>query len=168
MMSSLSAVRLGITTMRARRLLGAALLATAVMGAGGAEAAPAPPPIDQHTVAVSCSPRPRVGVRSEIALLPEMIGLPGQDALHVTVTTSGVGNGVRALRFTTTSNALVSVFEAGAYAAPYAATYASGAEPSRVTFLLWRPNLQLSAFARMVVVDACGEWTTFVGRGASR
>jgi hypothetical protein len=166
MTSFLSARRLGITSARALRLLEAALVAAAVTGTGIVEAAPAPR-IDRLTASVSCSPRPRVGVRSEAAILPDVTGLPGQDALSVTVTTSGAGNGVRALRFMATSNALVSVYPDGASAAPYEATFAAGAEPSRVDFTVWRPNRRMSSFARIVVTDACGDWTTFVGRGAS-
>jgi hypothetical protein len=184
MKNGMTAARLAISSMQARRFIGAALLATLLLRPGIAEAAPEPPtaptvsqlsgsmqPVTATaamatTATVACSPRPRVFVHSEQAVLPEMIGLPGRDALGVTVTSSVAGNAVRAIRFTLTSNALVSVLDAEAHAAPYDVAFPSGAEPARLSFALWRPSLALSSFARLVATDACGEWTTFVGRGA--
>jgi hypothetical protein len=119
----------------------------------------------------ACNPRPRVTVQSEPALLPAssaIIGPPGVDALLVTVTTTGAGKGVRALRFTSTANAMVSVLDANAYAAPYEVTFPAGNEPGKISFALWRQDPTRASFARLVVVDACGEWTTFVGRGAGQ
>jgi hypothetical protein len=152
--------------MLVRRLLSAALLAATALGSGVVEAAPAAPVPGQNVSAVSCSPRPRVSIRSEPPVLAEQGPFPGQDALGVTVTTSGIGNGVKAIHFTATSNALVQVDLSGAYFSPYQVTYAAGGEPALVRFTLWRPNRNQSSVARLVVTDACGDWTTFVGRGA--
>lgn len=163
---SLAALRLGVLTVQTWRYLAAALLAVTALGSGVVEAAPTAPNIGQNVSAVSCSPRPRVTVRSEPLVLAEDVPFPGQDALGVTVTSSGVGNGVRAIRFTATSNAMVQVDLSGAYMSPYQVTFTPGAEPVLVRLTFWRPNRDQSSFARLVVTDACGDWTTFAGRGA--
>jgi len=160
------------------RLLLAGLLAVTTLSVGTAQAAPNAPLVgpqptgnvrsSQHAQAVSCNPRPRVTVQSEPALTPAstgIIGPPGVDALLVTVTTTGAGKGIRALRFTATNNATVTVLDANDHAAPYEVTFSAGNEPSKLSFALWRQNIGSASFARLVVVDACGEWTTFVGRG---
>ncbi len=162
-----------------RRLTLAGLLALTTLSVGTAQAAPNAPhaplrPEPNGSVApvaqtVSCNPRPRVTVQSEPALIPlssGIIGPPGVDALLVTVSTTGAGKGIRALRFTATNNATVTVLDANDHGAPYEVTYPSGNEPARVTFALWRQDIGQASFARLVVVDACGEWPTFVGRGA--
>jgi hypothetical protein len=168
-------------TIWGRRLLVAALLAVMTLSASPAQAAPNAPQGGQRpgsnvpsapiSSAASCDPRPRVTVQSEPALLPNssaIIGQPGVDALLVTVSTTGAGKGIRALRFGSTNNAVVTVLDANAHAAPYEVTFPSGNEPGRISFALWRQDASQASFARLVVVDACGGWTTFVGRGAGQ
>jgi hypothetical protein len=155
------------------RLLLAGLLAMTTLSVGTTQAAPLvglQPELNASTTqAVSCNPRPRVIVQSEPALIPAssgIIGPPGVDALLVTMTTTGAGKGIRALRFIATNNATVTVLDANDHAAPYEVTFPAGNEPGRVTFALWRQDIGHASFARLVVVDACGEWPTFVGRGS--
>ena len=161
-----------------RRLILAGLLTLTTLSVGTAQAASIPPqaglrphasgPAAPSAQAVSCNPRPRVVVQSEPAMIPAssgIIGPPGVDALLVTVTTTGAGKGMRALRFTGTTNGTVTVLDAIDHAAPYEVTFPAGNEPGKVTFALWRQDIGRGSFARLVVVDACGEWTTFVGRG---
>lgn len=160
------------------RLLLAGLLALTTLTAGTAQAVSNTPqagarpgangPASPVVLASSCNPRPRVLVQSETAVLPAssgIIGPPGVDALLVTVTTTGAGKGIRALRFAQTTNATVTVLDANDHAAPYEVTFPAGHEPGKVSFALWRQDIGRASFARLVVVDACGEWTTFVGRG---
>jgi hypothetical protein len=159
-----------------QRLLLAGLLAVTTLSVGTAQAAPNAPQVGLQpelngplAQGVSCNPRPRIIVQSEPALIPNstgIIGPPGVDALLVTVSTTGAGKGIRALRFTATNNATVTVLDANDHGAPYEVTFPAGNEPGRISFALWRQDIARASFARLVVVDACGEWTTFVGRGA--
>jgi hypothetical protein len=162
-----------------RRLLLAGLLAVTTLSVGTAQAAPNAPLVGHQpevngllastSQSVACNPRPRVIVQSEPAMIPAssgIIGPPGIDALLVTVSTTGAGKGIRAIRFTATNNATVTVLDANDHGAPYEVTFPAGNELAKISFALWRQNIGSASFARLVVVDACGEWTTFVGRGS--
>lgn len=178
-MRSSATTTIGALVQWSRRLTLAGLLAVTTLSVGTAQAAPNAPQAPlrpEPTVsaapvvqAASCNPRPRVVVQSESALVPTasgIIGPPGIDALLVTVSTTGAGKGIRALRFTATNNATVTVLDANDHGAPYEVTFPAGNEPGKMQFALWRQDIGRASFARLVVVDACGEWTTFVGRGA--
>lgn len=127
-----------------------------------AEAASARP---RAANAPSCSPRPRVLVKSEWALLPAFVGLPGVDAIHVTVSATGANNTLRAIRFTSLSNAAVNDVDGTVRDRPFVLTFPADWNLTRYAFPLWRLQAPSASTARLVVVDGCGEWPTFVGRG---
>jgi hypothetical protein len=163
MMQNRLATRRGLTSVDSWRFSLAALLMVVLPLVGMAASAGV-----AEAATVQCSPRPCVIVNSDAGpfLYPAVIGLPGQDMVAVTITTTGADNALRAVLFTASTNAVVSYDGWSGHPAPYETTFAPGSEPTRLEFGAWRPNAGQSAFLRIIVVDACGEWTTFVGRGA--
>lgn len=113
--------------------------------------------------AISCSPRPRISVQSELALTIADEG----GALLVTVSTTGEGNSIQAIRFDGFSNALVAVDGPTKFSAPFTYTMPAGQQVTRLRFGVWKQSRGQAATVRLTVVDGCGEWTTFVGGGAS-
>jgi hypothetical protein len=113
-----------------------------------------------------CAPRPPILLRAEPALLPEPgLGLPGRDALLVTVSTSGVGRGIRKIDFQVLSNAVVTIADGPPHATPFSTTYRPGLQPAALQFTVWRPDPSQGSWLRLSIVDGCGEWSTFTGRG---
>jgi hypothetical protein len=122
---------------------------------------PLPPP-----TASACTPRPPVRLLAEPALLPEpATGLPGRDALLVTVTTSGAGTGIRKVGLYGLANVVVEVADSGPRSEPFVMSFGPGRQPSVLRLTLWRPDQALASWLRLTVVDGCGEWSTFAGRG---
>lgn len=89
--------------------------------------------------------------------------------LRVTVTVQGAGNGLHALRFGGPSsqmpvpNALVQAADGTLYTPP--AALALGGQPTTYTFHVLRTTPGQATTLVFTVVDACGEWPTFVGGG---
>jgi hypothetical protein len=118
----------------------------------------APPP--GTSPSVSCSPRPPVHVAAERV----------NGTLRVTLAVSGANNGLRAVRFDTFSNAAVDVGDRRDQIVAFAVSSPTGQEPSSLEFFVKRQSGAQgngSATVRLVVVDGCGEWSTFVGGGSS-
>lgn len=119
------------------------------------------PPSSGPVATPNCSPRPRVDVRTEAALgIPEAGG-----AMQVTITTSGANNGFRAVRFDSFSNAIVHAGSQTNQTAPFAVSIPPAQEPTTLRFFVQRQTPGQSTTVRLVVIDGCGEWSTFVGGG---
>ena len=119
-------------------------------------------PASNVAVAVpDCSPRPRVVVNTELALgIPEEGG-----SMFVTVSTTGSGNGLRTVRFDSFTNAIVHAGSQQFQTAPFAVTMTPGQEPTSLMFTVQRQTRGQATMVRLVIVDSCGEWSTFVGGG---
>ncbi|MFN8637655.1 MAG: hypothetical protein U0893_27700 [Chloroflexota bacterium] len=127
---------------------------------------PMPPETAPPGTSAACSPRPPVVLRAEPALLPEPgLGLPGRDALLVTLSTSGPGLGIRKIGFQALANAVVTIADGQPHAAPFSATFPPSQQPPALQFTLWRPDQAQGSWLRLVIVDGCGAWSTFTGRG---
>jgi hypothetical protein len=98
-----------------------------------------------------CQPRPNVRVTIR----------PVAGTLAVTIETP-VGP-IRELRFGPTTDALVDMV--GTVGRSGSFTFTPSAVTSRVDFVVHRQPGAASALVPLVVVDACGEWRTFVGGG---
>jgi hypothetical protein len=86
-------------------------------------------------------------------------------ALAVTVSTTGTDNGVRGVRFESFNNAIVDVGSQQNQSAPFSVTIPAGQQPTSIPFTLRRQTAGRATMVRLVVTDACGEWSTFVGGG---
>ena len=103
----------------------------------------------------SCLPRPRVIVNV----------LKSGAQLLVTLATTGANNGLKAVRFDSFANAVVDVGSQTNQSAPFAVSIPAGQEPTSLQFTVRRQPGAQSATVRLVVIDGCGEWSTFVGGG---
>ena len=81
------------------------------------------------------------------------------------VTLSGRGGAIRAIRFGAATNATVEVGGQPARAGDF--TYTPPTPTARVSFTVRRITAGQAATVPLVVVDAVGEWPTFVGGGPS-
>jgi hypothetical protein len=106
---------------------------------------------------VSCSPRPPVQVTLQ----------KSNGTLVATLATTGASNGLRAVRFDTFSSASVDVGSQTGQTQPFAVSLPAGQEPTSLQFTVRRTPGAQSATVRLVVIDGCGEWSTFVGGGPS-
>jgi hypothetical protein len=104
-----------------------------------------------------CSPRPPVTVTAQ----------PSNGTLAVTVRATGPNNGLRAVRFDSFANALVDVGSQQGQTAPFIVSIPAGQEPASIAFVVRRQTAGQPTTVRLVVVDGCGEWSTFVGGGPS-
>jgi hypothetical protein len=102
-----------------------------------------------------CTPRPPVTVSAR----------PSNGTLAVTVSANGANNSVRGLRFEAFANAIVDVGTQRNQSAPFAAAIPAGQEPTSIQFVVRRQAAGRATMVRLVVTDACGEWSTFVGGG---
>jgi hypothetical protein len=107
--------------------------------------------------APSCSPRPRIALTTHVS----------NGALIVTVNTTGSNNGLLAVRFDSFSNAIVHAGSQTNQTAPFAVSIPPGQEPTSLQFAVLRQVAGQSTTVRLVVIDGCGEWSTFVGGGPS-
>ena len=110
---------------------------------------PTPPP-PSPTV---CSPRPRMLVTTVRS---------GPNQLTSTISATGQGNVLRELRFVEARNATIDVAgrsEAGTFSVELPDL------PTNVTFVMTRLRMDEAVHVPLVVVDQCGDWTTFVGGG---
>ena len=126
-----------------------AVTSVSLPGAGGPGTSPTP----------NCSPRPRVVVTPRAE----------NGTLVVTLQTTGANNGLRAVRFDAFANAVVDVGLQTNQAAPFAVSIPAGQEPTSLPFTVKRQSTTQgggAATVRLVVIDGCGEWSTFVGGGA--
>ena len=109
-----------------------------------------PPP------AIACNPRPNVMVSTTKA---------GTGVLQVTLTTTGSGNGMREVRFGAATNARIDAGgqtgRAGSFTVPLSA------QPRQFSFTVRRAAGGAATTVPLTVVDACGDWRTFVGGGPS-
>jgi N-acetylneuraminic acid mutarotase len=103
----------------------------------------------------SCSPRPPVPV--------ELQKVGG--TLVATLSTTGANNGLRAVRFDSFTTALVDAGDQTSQSAPFAVSIPAGQEPTSLQFVVRRQSGASTATVRLVVIDGCGEWSTFVGGG---
>ncbi|MCC6177267.1 MAG: hypothetical protein IT305_18340 [Chloroflexi bacterium] len=101
-----------------------------------------------------CDPRPPVVVESR----------RDGKTLQVQVTVTGPNNGVRGVRFDALANATVDIGERHAQTSPFTISYPAGQEPSAVQFVV-RHHVSGPTTVRLTIIDACGEWPTFVGGG---
>ncbi|HZO26786.1 MAG TPA: SGNH/GDSL hydrolase family protein [Chloroflexota bacterium] len=100
-----------------------------------------------------CSPRPRI-------LVSTARGEPGR--LVATIAVTGAGNGLRELRFGEVKNALVTV--AGQSGRAGLVVTLPGM-PTSVAIGVTRERAAEPVHVPLVVVDQCGDWSTFVGGG---
>lgn len=105
---------------------------------------------------VSCSPRPPVRVNVQRR----------NGALVTTLTATGANNGLRAVRFDTFANAVVDAGIETGQTAPFAVSLPPGQEPTSLQFTVRRQAGNQATTVRLVVIDGCGEWSTFVGGGS--
>ena len=105
----------------------------------------------------SCSPRPQVRVDVQ----------PSNGTLAVTVSATGSNNGLRAVRFDGFANAIVDAGDQRNQSSPFALSIPAGQEPQSVQFTVRRQTSGQATTVRLVVIDGCGEWSTFVGGGPS-
>lgn len=107
----------------------------------------------------NCSPRPTFTVRSRRSA-------PG--VLEVTVTagtTSGAPNNrLQAIRFAAVSNGTIDLTGYGRVNP--GSTVSVAPNTQQAVFLVQRPTAGAPTTVRLVLTDACGEWSTFVGAGA--
>ena len=87
----------------------------------------------------------------------------GAGRLQVTVSTAP-GVELRAVRFGTATNAIV---EAGSQSGSGGFTVTLPAGSQQTTFVLRRVTSGQATTANVTVVDACGDWPTVVGGGAT-
>jgi N-acetylneuraminic acid mutarotase len=106
---------------------------------------------------ISCLPRPRIDVHTQA------VG----GTLQVTVTATGSNNGLRSVRFASLANAVVNVGSQQNQTAPFAVSIPSGQEPTALQFVVQRRTAGQATTVQLVVIDGCGEWSTFVGGGPS-
>jgi hypothetical protein len=108
--------------------------------------------------ATACAPRPDVAVSATPA---------ADGSLQVTVsarTSAGTStNALQALRFGATTNALVDVGAQGGASGNFTVTLPPGTQ--QTTFTVRRAVVTQAVTVPLTVVDACGDWPTFVGRG---
>jgi hypothetical protein len=104
----------------------------------------------------SCNPRPPVRVQLE----------KSNGTLLATVETTGANNGFRAVHFDSFATAIVDTGDRQGQVAPFEVSISAGREPTSRQFTVRRAPGALTATVRLVVVDGCGEWSTFVGGGA--
>src|SRR5207244_1813161 len=107
--------------------------------------------------APTCESRPNVSVQSAAS---------GDGRLRVTVTASGAGNPLQALRFSQTSNALIDITGGRTGST---GNFSLGLTPGTLsyTFFLRRATAGQAATAPFTVTDGCGEWPTLAGGGPS-
>ena len=79
-----------------------------------------------------------------------------------TIAVTGAGNGLRELRFGEVKNALVTV--AGQSGRGNFTVVLPGL-PASVTIAITRDPAPVPVHVPLVVVDQCGDWSTFVGGG---
>jgi YVTN family beta-propeller protein len=115
-------------------------------GSSGSASSPAP---------VACSPRPPV----QVTTAPSSAG-----QLHVTVAATGAGNSLQGLRFGTATNARI---DAGAQTGSGSFSVTLPPGTTQTTFTVTRLTAVQPVTANLVAVDACGDWPTVVGAGAS-
>ena len=106
-----------------------------------------------NTPPAACSPRPPVAV----TVAP---GAPG--SLQATIAVNGTGNAIQQVRFDP-QNAIVRTNILPEQSGPFVLTPQNGTQSLTFTSLRRSPG---AVMVRLVVVDACGEWPTFVGAGA--
>jgi hypothetical protein len=108
----------------------------------------------------TCSPRPEVGV----AVTPLADG-----SLQVTVSARAgagtPGNAIQALRFGRGTNALIDAGGQTGSTGNFTVTPPAGTQ--QTTFTVRRATAGQGFTVPLTVVDGCGDWPTFVGRGAS-
>ena len=104
----------------------------------------------------SCNPRPRSRSISR--------RVTGR-WLRRLLATTGANNGLRAVRFDSFATALVDVGDQTSQAAPFAVSIPAGQEPTSLQFTVRRAPGASAATVRLVVIDGCGELSTFVGGG---
>jgi len=112
-----------------------------------------PPPLPG--VGTSCAPRPRVNVNLQ----------KSGSVLLATVSTTGTGNGIRAVRFDQFTTAIVDAGDQVNQSAPFAVSIPVGLEPTSLQFTIRRAPGADAATVRLVVIDQCGEWSTVLGGG---
>lgn len=105
-----------------------------------------PPPI-------LCSPRPRVLVSTVRS---------GPERLTATISSTGQGNGLRELRIGDARNAIIDV---GGQPGAANVTVTLPGSPTSVTLGMTRERPDEAVHVPLMVVDQCGDWTTFVGGG---
>ena len=130
--------------------------AAAAVGAGGAGTTPTPTPTPSEPP-VSCSPRPPVAVRSTRT---------ATGTLKVTVTASATVSGVNRLqqvRFGPGANASIDVGARAESTGSFDVNVPSGV--ADYSFTIRRVQAG-PVTVPLTIVDACGEWKTFVGGGA--
>ena len=115
------------------------------------------PPSPTGSTATACSPRPAIGVSA----VPV-----GSGRLQVTVsagTTATVSNNqLQAVRFGPPTNAAI---EANGQTMTGNSSISLPANTRQFTFVVRRAAAGASATVPIVVVDQCGDWSTFVGGG---
>jgi hypothetical protein len=133
---------------------GAAAASAAVFVAGRTGAPP------ELTAGTSCAPRPDVSV----AAVPAANG-----SLQVTVsaqTSAGTPtNALQALRFGAGTNTLVDAGTQVGATGSFTVTLPPGTQ--QTTFTVRRATAGQAMTVPLTVVDGCGDWPTFVGRGPS-
>jgi hypothetical protein len=139
-------------------------LAVLPNGTGGASAdgfiagrSGAPPELGGST---ACTPRPEVGIVS----VPAANG-----SLQVTVSArtspTTQSNALQTLRFGAGTNALVDAGTQVGATGAFTVTLPAGTQ--QTTFTVRRATAGQAMTVPLTVVDACGDWPTFVGRGPS-
>jgi hypothetical protein len=129
--------------------------------AASASFAPHPtgPPAEKlsGSTALTCSPRPEVAVTA----------VPAADgSLQVTVAARGTpANALQSVRFGQGTNALIDAGGQTGSTGNFTATLPAGTQ--QTTFTVRRATAGQAVTVPLTVVDGCGEWPTFVGRGPS-
>jgi hypothetical protein len=121
---------------------------------------PLPTPTLTPTPAVSCSPRPPVSVQAHA---------DPDGRLRVIVSVSGTGNSLASIGFNTSAqtsgNALIDTPTQTGRVPPFILS-PTPPGPGAMTFWVRPANPSLPITLPLTVNDACGAWSTFVGRGA--
>ncbi len=138
-----------------------AVLSNTVGGTGADAFVPgragAPPELSAAAV---CSPRPAVGVTA----VPSASGSV-QVTVNVSSSSPTQANSLQTLRFGAGTNALVDAGTQVGASGPFTVTFAPGTQ--QTTFTVRPATAGQAVTVPLTVLDSCGEWPTFVGRGPS-